>query len=122
MTSPSSHSRPLRRRTPAWQRWLLNALHGFDRRIIGDWAALMSNHLQRSGGATPMQTARYTIDALLYVNRLCLATAILATHGDPAARHQLADAALDLKSALDSLCEGRDRLLKAAGSNRVTYD
>lgn len=122
MTSPSTHSRPLRRRPPAWQRWLLNALHGFDRCIIDDWTALMNNHLQRSGGATPMQTARYTVDALLYVDRLRSATAILASHGDPAARHQLANAALDLNSALDNLCESRDRLLKAAGANRVTYD
>jgi len=122
MASPSTHSRPLRRRPPAWQRWVLNALHGFDTRIIGDWAALMSNHLQRSGGATPMQTARYTVDALLYVDRLRSATAVLASHGDPAARHQLADAALDLNSALDNLCEARDLLLKAAGASRVTYD
>ncbi len=101
---------------------MLNALHGFDRRIIDDWRALMSNHLQRSGGATPMRTAQYTVDALLYVDRLRSATALLASHGNPAGRHQLADAALDLKSAIDSLCEARDQLLKAAGAERVTYD
>jgi hypothetical protein len=101
---------------------VLNALHNFDRRTIDDWAALMNSHLHRSGGATPMQTARYTVDALLYVDRLRSATAILAAHGNPAARHQLADAALDLKSALDGLCEARDQLLKAAGAERVTYD
>ncbi|WP_231513462.1 hypothetical protein [Mycobacterium paragordonae] len=101
---------------------MLNGLHGFDRRTIDDWAALMSNHLQRSGGATPMRMAQYTVDALLYVDRLRAATAVLASHGDPAARHQLADAALDLKSALDGLCEARDQLLKAAGAERVTYD
>jgi|SRR6516225_10165359 hypothetical protein len=122
MVSPSPNCRPLRRRPPTWQRWLLNALHGFDRRIIDDWAGLMNNHLQRLGGATPMQTARYTVDALLYVDRLRSATAVLASHGNPAARHQLADAALDLKSALDGLCEARDQLLKAAGAERVTYD
>lgn len=82
----------------------------------------MSNHLQRSGGATPMRTAQYTVDALLYVDRLRSATALLASHGNPAGRHQLADATLDLKSAVDSLCEARDQLLKAAGSERVTYD
>lgn len=101
---------------------MLNALHGFDRRIIDDWAALMNNHLQRSGNATPMQTAQYTVDALLYVDRLRSVTAVLASHGNPAGRHQLADAALDLNSALDGLCEARDQLLKAAGAEQVTYD
>lgn len=122
MASPSPHSLPLQRRPPAWQRWVLNALHGFDRRTIDDWTALMSNHLQRFGGATPMRTAQYTVDALLYVDRLRSATAVLASHGNPAGRHELADAALDLKSAVDSLCEARDQLLKAAGAERVTYD
>ena len=81
----------------------------------------MRRHLQRPG-ATPMQTARYTVDALHYVERLRFATAILATEGNLAARYQLADVALDLKSALDGLYEARDQLLKAAGAERVTYD
>lgn len=110
------------RRPPAWQRWVLNALHNFDRRTIDDWTALMRSHLQRSGGATPMQTARYTVDALLYVERLRSATTILAAHGNPAARYQLADAALDLKSAVDGLYVARDQLLKAADVERVTCD
>lgn len=108
------------RRPPAWQRWVLNTLHNFDRRTIDDWTALMSSHLQRSGGATPMQTARYTTDALRYVESLRLATAILAAQGNPAARYQLADVALDLKSVLDGLFEARDQLLKAADAERVT--
>jgi hypothetical protein len=110
------------RRPPAWQRWLLNALHGYDMRTVDDWTAMMSVHLERSGGATPMQTARYTVDALHYVERLRRATGILAAQGNPAARYQLADAALDLRSALDRLYEARDQLLKAAGAERVTYD
>lgn len=69
-----------------------------------------------------MHTARFTVDALRYVESLRLATAILATQGNPAARYQLADVALDLKSALDGLCEVRDQLLKDAGAERVTYD
>jgi hypothetical protein len=81
----------------------------------------MTSHLERSGGTTAMQTARYTVDALHYVKRLRFTTAILATQGNPAARYQLADVALDLKSALDGLYEARDQLLKAAGSDRVTY-
>jgi hypothetical protein len=110
------------RRPPAWQRWLLNALHGYDMRTIDDWTAMMSVHLERSGGATPVQTARYTVDALHYVERLRRATGILAAQGNPAARYELADAALDLRSALDRLHEARDRLLNAAGAECVTYD
>ncbi len=101
---------------------MLNALHNFDIRMIDDWTALMSSHIQRSGGASPMQTARYTVDALRYVESLRLATAILATQGNPAARYQLADAALDLKSALDTLYDARDQLLKAAAAERVTCE
>lgn len=108
------------RRPPAWQRWVLNALHGFDMRTIDDWTAMMTVHLERSGGATPMQTARSTVDALHYVERLRRATGILAAQGNPAARYQLADAALDLRSALDRLHEARDELLKTAGADRVT--
>lgn len=116
--SPAQFCSPARR-PPAWQRWVLNALHGFDMRTIDDWTAMMTGHLERSGGATPMQTARHTVDALLYVERLRRATAILAAQGNPAARYQLADAALDLRSALDRLYEARDELLRAAGADRV---
>lgn len=121
MTTPPRSLRSKSGRPSAWQRWLLNALHNFDRRTIDDWTDLMRYHLERSGGATPMQTARYTVDLLLYADRLRLAAAILATQGDPAARYQLADAALDLRSALEGLYEARDRLLKAAGAERVSY-
>lgn len=67
-----------------------------------------------------MQTARYTVGVLRHVSRLTSATARLAAQGDRAARSQLADAAVDLKSALDHLCGARDELLKAAGADRVT--
>lgn len=108
------------RRPPAWQRWLLNAMYNFDRYTIDDWRGLMGDHLQRPKGATAMQTAHYTVDLLRHVRALTSATAILASHGHPAARSQLADAALDLKSALDRLYEARDELLKSAGAERVT--
>lgn len=120
-TAPAQFHSPAQR-PPAWQGWALNALHNFDVRTIDDWTALMSIHLERSGGATPMQTARYTVDALRYVERLRFTTAILATQGNPAARYQLADAALDLRSALDGLYDARDQLLKAAGAERVSRD
>jgi hypothetical protein len=120
-TSTSQFPSPVPR-PPAWQRWVLKALHNFDISTIDDWTALMRSNLNRPGGATPLQTARYTVDALHYVERLRSATAILAAQGNPAARYQLADAALDLKSALDGLYEARDQLLKAVGAERVTYD
>jgi hypothetical protein len=47
LDTPGSH--PLRR-----QRWVLNGLHNFDRRTIGDWVSLMVGHVQRPNGATPM--------------------------------------------------------------------
>lgn len=117
---PQFHSRA--RRLPAWRRWIINALYNFDRRTIDDWAAHMRDHFDRVGGATPMQTARHTVDLLRYVEGLRLATGILAAQGKPAGRYQLADAALDLRSAFQGLCEARNQLLKAAGAERVTYD
>jgi hypothetical protein len=104
---------------PTVQRWILNVLCNFGRNTIYNWVGLMRDHLQRPGGATAMQTARYTVDVMLHVGPLRSATASLASHGDPAARSQLADAALDLTSALNRLCEARDQLLKAAGAERV---
>jgi hypothetical protein len=95
-------------------------MYNFDRYTIDDWRSLMRDHLQRPGGATAMQTARYTVDVLRHVSALTSATASLASHGDRAARSQLADAAMDLKSALDRLHEARDQLLKSAGAERVT--
>jgi hypothetical protein len=95
-------------------------MYNFDRYTIDDWLGLMRDHLQRTEGATAMRTARYTIDVMRHVRALTSATASLASHGDPAARSELADAALDLKSALDRLHEARDQLLKAAGAERVT--
>lgn len=97
-------------------------MYNFDRYLIDDWRGLMRDHLQRPGGATAMQTARYTVDVLSHVWTLTSATATLASRGHPAARSQLADAALDLKNALDGLHKARDALLKAAGAERVTYD
>jgi hypothetical protein len=120
MVTPPALLRTSSGRPPAWQRWVLNAMYNFDRYLIDDWRGLMRDHLQRPGGATAMQTARYTVDVLRHVRTLTSATACLASHGDRAAHSQLADAALDLKSALDRLHEARDELLKAAGAERVT--
>lgn len=108
--------------TSRMQRWVLNALCNFDRYMIDERMTLMGSHLDRSGGATPTQTARYTADLLRYMERLRLATAILAAQGNPAGRYQLADAALDLRSAFRGLSEARNQLLKAADAERVTYD
>ncbi|BBY13543.1 hypothetical protein ACDT10_24140 [Mycobacterium intracellulare] len=120
MVTPPVLLRTSSQRPPAWQRWVLNAMYNFDRYTIDDWLGLMRDHLQRTEGATAMRTARYTIDVMRHVRALTSATASLASHGDPAARSELADAALDLKSALDRLHEARDQLLKAAGAERVT--
>ena len=119
--SPPQFGAPARR-PPGWQRWVLKALHGFEMHTIDDWTAIMTAHLERSGGATPMQTARYTVDVLQYAQSLTRATGMLAAQGNPAARYQFADAALDLRSALARLHEARDELLKAAGTDRVTDD
>ncbi len=103
---------------PRWQRWLLNALYNFDRRTIGDWVGLMTDHLQRR--AAPMATARYTVQLIGYAYDARSAAQRLAAHGRPAGRELLADAALDFKAALDNLSAARDALLKAAGAERVT--
>jgi hypothetical protein len=108
------------RRPPAWHRWVLSALYNFDRYTIEDWASLMTDHLRRPGGATPMQTARYTVDALRHVSALRSTVKILSKYGDPAARSPLTDAAIDLNHALEKLCEARDELLNAVGAERVT--
>jgi hypothetical protein len=89
--------RPLR-----WQRWVLNALHNFDRRTIGDWVSLMVSHLQRRSGATPTATARYTVQLIGYAGDLRSAAQTLAAHGHPASRALLADATLDFQAALDT--------------------
>lgn len=80
---------------------------------IDEWRTFMSEHFELYGGATTMQTARYTVDLLQLVSSLTSAATRLAAHGNPAARTPLADAALDLRSALDRLCDARDELLKA---------
>lgn len=74
----------------------------------------------KSRRATPMATARYTVQLMAYAETLRLATQILASHGHPAARSQLADAALDFRSAEHLLSPARDVLLRAAGADRVT--
>lgn len=107
---------------PSWRRWLLSALYNFDRHTIYDWAGLMAGHLRRPDGVTAMQTARYTVDILLLVDDLRLATANLSARGHLAARPQLVDADRSLKNALDRLSEARNQLLKAAGAEHVTYD
>jgi N-acetylglucosamine kinase-like BadF-type ATPase len=99
---------------------VLNALYNFDRHTIGDWMCLMSDHLQRPDGAKAMRTARYTVDIIGHVETLRSATARLAAHGDPVARSLLADAALDLKDAVDRLYDARDALLKSIGADSVS--
>ncbi|MBN7384438.1 hypothetical protein IUT00_24700 [Mycobacteroides abscessus subsp. massiliense] len=107
-------------RLPRWKKWVLDALFNFDRRTLDDWASMMSSHVQSPGGPTPMATARYTVQLMAYAETLRLATQILASHGHPAARSQLADAALDFRSAEHLLSPARDVLLRAAGADRVT--
>jgi hypothetical protein len=107
-------------RSPRWQRWVLNALYYFDRRSIEDWLGLMASHLQRPDGATPMATARYTVQLIGYAEAIRSAAQTLAAHGHPAGRALLADAALDMKAAQDRLYPARDALLAAAGTDHVT--
>lgn len=106
----------------ARQRWVLNVLCNLGRTATYNWVGLMRDHIQRPGGATPMKTAQHTVDVMLHLGPLRSAIADLASHGDPAGRSRLADAALDLTSALNRLCEARDGLLKSAGAECVTYD
>lgn len=120
MVTPPFLLRSISPRPPAWHRWVLNVLYNFDLYTIDDWVGLMGDHLRRPGGATPMQTARYTVDALRHITALRSAIRILSKYGDPAAQSPLADAAIDLKHALEKLCEARDELLKAVGANHVT--
>jgi hypothetical protein len=120
MITPPFLLRSISPRPPAWRRWVLSALYNFDRYTIEDWASLMTDHLRRPGGATPMQTACYTVDALRHVNARRSTVKFLSTYGDPAARSALTDAALDLKNALDKLYDARDGLLKAIGAECVT--
>lgn len=101
---------------------MLNVFCNFGRNATYDWVGLMRDHIQRLGGATAMRTAQHTVDVMLHLRPLRSATASLASHGDPAGRSELADATLDLTSALNRLCEARDQLLKAAGADRVTDD
>lgn len=109
-------------RLPRWKKWVLDALFYFDRQTLDDWASMMSAHVQRPGGPTAMDTARYTVQLMNYAETLRLATQILASHGHPAARRQLADAALDFRSGEHLLSPARDALLVAAGADRVTDD
>lgn len=122
MVTPPALVRTPSHRPSSWKRWVLNALYYYDRHTIDDWLGLMRHQLLWPEGATAMQTARYTVDTLRHVGALKAATASLASHGHPAARSQLSEATSDLKSALDRLCDARDALLKAAGSDRVTDD
>jgi hypothetical protein len=122
MVTPSRPSHSSLRRPPAWQRWAVKATRRADAVLIAEWASLMADHLQRPDGATAMRTKEYTVDVTSYVRRLISATAALASHGNPVARSLLADAALDLKSALDRLYDARDELLKSADAERVIHD
>ncbi len=74
--SPPQFRSPARR-PPAWQRWVLNALHNFDLYTIDDWAVLMKSHLERSGGATP------NADCSLYRRRTALRAEPQACNRNP---------------------------------------
>ena len=102
MVTPPFLLRSISPRPPAWRRWVINALYNFDRYTIDDWVGLMGDHLRRPAGTTPMQTARYTVDALRHITALRSAVRILSKYGDPAGRSPLADAAIDLQHALES--------------------
>lgn len=101
------------------KRWILDALYYFDRRAIADWRGLMVDELERPRGAKPMTTARFTVQLLSYTADLRSAAESLAVKGHPVGRQQLADAALDLRNALNRLQDARDALLEAAGADRV---
>lgn len=107
-------------RPARWQRWILNSLYYFDRQTIADWLGVIRSRLERADGATPMATARYTVQLIGYAEDARSAAQTLATQGHPAGRALLSDAALDFKAALDRLYPARDALLKAAGADRVT--
>jgi hypothetical protein len=108
-------------RPSRWRRWVIDALFYFDRSTIGDWVSLMISDLERPNGATPMATARHTVQLMDYTTDLRSAARSLATRGHPASRALLADAALDINSALESLYAARNALLKVTGAQQVTY-
>jgi len=100
MVPPPLHLNTPGGRPPRWHRWVLNALHNFDRRTIGDWVSLMVSHLQRGNGSAPMATADYTVQLIGYAGDLRSAAQTLAAHGHPASRAYFADATLDFQAAL----------------------
>ena len=120
MVTPPLPFRSSAHRPPRWQGWILNELYYFDRAAIEDWHGLMASHLQRPGGATPMATARYTVQLMDYAEAVRTAAQTLAAHGNPAGRALLADAVLDFKAAEDLLYPARDAPLAAAGADHVT--
>jgi hypothetical protein len=120
LVPPPLHLNTPAGRPPRWQRWVLNALHNFDRRTIGDWVSLMVSHFQRPNRATPMATAHYTVQLIGCAGDLRTAAQTLAAHAHPASRALLADATFDFQAALDNLCSVRVALLKIAGAQRVT--
>lgn len=120
MVTPPFPLRFSTHRPTRWQRWVLNALYYFDRHTLNDWVGLMGSLLQSRDGATPMATARYTVELIGYVDDLRSAAQSLAAHGHPAGRALLADVALDFTAALDKLYPARDELLRAAGTDRVS--
>jgi hypothetical protein len=108
-------------RPSRWRRWVIDTLFYFDRATIEDWASLMASDLERPNGASPMATARHTVQLMDYTADLRSAAQALATHGHPASRALLADVALDINSALEGLYAARNALLKVAGAQQVTY-
>lgn len=97
MVTPPLPFRFSARRPPRWQGWILNALYYFDHQTVDDWLGLMASHLQCPAGATPMTTARYTVQLMDFAEAVRIAAQTLAAHGHPAGRALIADAALDFK-------------------------
>lgn len=105
--------------TSRFRRWIVDAIFNFDRREISDWLAVVDTDLAHSGGASPMMTARYVCQLIRYADDLRIAAQRLAIHGYPSGRLDLADAALDIRSAVESLHQARDALLLAAGTDQA---
>lgn len=105
-----------------WQRWIVDVLYWDDRHKIRDWLSVVADRLDQPGGATPTETARYTYQLLGYADDLCSTAQLLAIKGHPKGRSDLADAAIEISGAIESLSRARDALLSAAGADRISLD
>jgi hypothetical protein len=103
------------------RRWVIDAQFYFDRETIADWVSLMVSDLERPNCASPMATARHTVQLMHYTADFRSAARALATQGHPAGRTLLADVALDINSALEGLYTARNALLTVTGAQQVTY-